>query len=131
MKRVFALLFVLLYVSTSSGAVVRFHYCMGQLVKFGLGQSEQALCDVCQGSKKPFKKSCCKDVYKQAKIDRSQKKPASIFQMKQMVVTESAKVEWSHVYIPIPIEIGKAALSNAPPSAEDIHVFIRNCTYRI
>lgn len=131
MKRIVVSLLILLYVGTSSGATVHFHYCMGRLVKWGLSQPEKVLCDFCKAPKKACGKSCCKDDYKQAKIDKVQKTSAIVYQFKQAQVAELNKISWSPVYVAIPIEIGKTALSNAPPSAEDIPVFIRNCTYRI
>lgn len=131
MKRIVVFFLLLLYMGTSNGATVHFHYCMGRLVKWGLSQPEKVNCDFCKTPKKVCGKSCCKDDYKQAKIDKVQKTSAIVYQFKQAQVAGLNKISLGFVYVAIPIEIGKAALSNAPPPAEDLDVFMRNCTYRI
>ncbi len=131
MKKITVLLLILLYVGTSSGAVVRFHYCMGQLVKLGIGLSDKGGCTLCSSPKKTCEKSCCKDDYKLVKTDKSQKVYPNNFQFEQVAVVLYPKQTSFAVHVAIPVETGKASLSNAPPSVEDTHLFIRNCAYRI
>lgn len=131
MKRTLLMILAVFYLGVSSGATVHFHYCMGQLVKLGLSQPLKPLCDFCKPTKKSCEKTCCKDDYKQAKIDKAQKTTAGVYQFKQIPAVLQATALWSFNFIAIPIETGKASLSNAPPLEQDIPAFIRNCTYRI
>lgn len=82
-------------------------------------------------SKEIQEKSCCKDNFSEAKVDQSKENSETVYQFKQpqQVILNKNLSEVN--YHPLPIEKGKAALSNAPPSLSDIPVFILNCTYRI
>lgn len=81
--------------------------------------------------KESGKKSCCKDDYKQAKVDHSQKPVQVNYDTQQLTATLLRTGIWENQNFSLPIETGKAALSNAPPERQLIPVFIRNCTYRI
>lgn len=131
MKRALLAILAVFYLGVSSGATVHFHYCMDELVKLGLSQSGKPLCDSCKPARKSHEKTCCKDDYKQAKIDNAQKTTAAAYEFKLIPAAQPAVACWSFTFVSIPIETGKAALSNAPPLKRDIPAFIRNCTYRI
>jgi len=131
MKRTLITILACFYLGVSSGATVHFHYCMGQLVKWGFAQPEKSLCDFCKTPVKSCGKSCCKDDQKQAKVDQSQKVSTAVYQFKQLGTIKLTTNPWNFTYVAVPIKTHKAALCNAPPLIEDIPVFIRNCTYRI
>ena len=130
MKRVALILLSVFYLGLSSGFTMHFHYCMGQLVKWGVAEQKQERCGYC-GKAKQAKKSCCKDDYKQAKVDQSQKVSPFNYQFEQTaVLVKDIHLFGSNTPIVMP-EMGKFSLINAPPDRTSIPVFIRNCTYRI
>ncbi|PYF74957.1 HYC_CC_PP family protein [Pedobacter nutrimenti] len=131
MKRTLLTILAIFYLGTSSGMTVHFHYCMGKLVEWSLSQPDQSICGFCKTPKKTSGKSCCKDDYKQAKIDKAQKTAASVYQFKQIACLDLNTNLRNAEYVALPIQTGKAALSNAPPLTGDIPIFIRNCNYRI
>jgi len=130
MKRVALILLSVLYLGLSSGFTMHFHYCMGQLVKWGVAEQKQERCGYC-GKTKQAKKSCCKDDYKQVKVDQSQKAQQFNYQFEQVALLRTVLVFFGNDAPVVLTEIGKASLINAPPDQTSIPVFIRNCTYRI
>jgi hypothetical protein len=132
MKRILLLLLALFYFGIAQGAEVYFHYCMGELVELGLTKSNPPSCDFCGMSVEESKdNTCCKQESKTLKVDNVQKMATSHFQFEQAPVILLKNIIWEARNIAIPIELGKASLSHAPPKVQDVPVFIRNCTYRI
>jgi len=132
MKRVIVTVLALFYLGLSSGMTVHFHYCMDKLVELGFSAPEKAKCSFCGMLKKESsKKSCCKDDYKQAKVDHSQKPVQVNYETQQLPATLLKTGIWEARTFSLPLETGKAALNNAPPEKQLIPVFIRNCNYRI
>ena len=132
MKRTLLIFLAVFYFGISQGATVYLHYCMGKLVQTGMTKSEGASCDSCgMTSKKANEKSCCKKESKQLKINEAQKMAPSHFQFEQAPIIVLKSFIWDAGYHALPIQLGKASLSNAPPQWQDIPVFVRNCTYRI
>lgn len=132
MKRALLTILTIFYLGVSSGATLHFHYCMGELVKLSLLSEQKKSCDFCgMSSKEIQEKSCCKDNFSEAKVDQSKENSETVYQFKQLQQVILNKTLSEVNYHPLPIETGKAALSNAPPSLSDIPVFILNCTYRI
>lgn len=132
MKRALFTFLAIFYLSVSSGATVHFHYCMGQLVKLSLNQPQKDNCGVCGMSKKGVKKhSCCKDDYKQAKVDTSKKTAQTVYQFNAPVVAIDHQYGAVTDLIVLSNETNKAVYGHAPPESECVPIFIRNCTYRI
>src|SRR5450755_4151392 len=81
MKKVLATILVFIYLSTSMGATIHLHYCMGKLASWGLIDHESKNCAACGMVKKTStssqcmsaKMDCCKDEHKQIKTDKDQK----------------------------------------------------------
>src|SRR4030095_5424439 len=74
MKRVVIAILASLYLTTSIGITLHYHYCMGKLVRWELRDEKKSTCNKCgmlltTGS---GDKRCCKDEYKQLKIDSDQ-----------------------------------------------------------
>lgn len=137
MKKVFASILAILYLSTSMGATVHLHYCMGRLVAWGLVDHESKDCVSCGMAKSDAmpgcsatKKNCCHDEHKHLQSDRAQK-PAQTW------------VEWNLApgLVPQPFPGWSAPLviapaiaqpvANGPPSEERVPIFLRNCNFRI
>ena len=80
MKKVLATILAFVYLSTSMGATIHLHYCMGKLASWGLIDHESKNCAKCGMVKKTSgsqhmaaKMDCCKDEHKQIKTDKDQK----------------------------------------------------------
>jgi hypothetical protein len=83
MKKLLSAMLALLYLGTSVGATVELHYCMGRLVEWSLWHKDNSICSNCGMEKKhELTKGCCKDEYKQIKIDKDQKLSRNFTQVK-------------------------------------------------
>ncbi len=132
MKRILVIIFTVFYFGVSQGATVYFHYCMDELVQMELSKSNPSACGFCGMTTKEAKdNSCCEKEAKQFKVNDAQKIAVSNFQFEQSPVILFKSVVWEDSYVVMPLQLGKADLSNAPPPFYDVPVFIRNCTYRI
>lgn len=78
MKKLVAGILAILYLTTSMGATIHFHYCMGKLVSWGLVDHESKYCMTCGMARKNSsspgisKKDCCKDEHKLIRSDKDQ-----------------------------------------------------------
>jgi hypothetical protein len=80
MKKLFTSLLAILYLSTSMGATVHLHYCMGKLASWGLIDHESKNCAKCGMIKRipaarcmAAKEDCCRDEHKQINSSQDQK----------------------------------------------------------
>ncbi len=131
MKKFIVAILAFLYISTSSGATVHMHYCMGKLVNWSLGHSESDKCDKCGMEKNATKSNgCCKDEHKQMKVEKDQKGVES-FQMLQLL---PCALPVSFIEVPAhdfsSVTEGNP-FSHAPPRSSTVAVYIRNCFFRI
>lgn len=132
MKRILLTIVAFFYLGTSSGATVHFHYCMGELVKLGLTVPDEASCEFCGMTKNATKKnSCCKDDFKQAKIDQSKKATQLVYEFKQFPAVIQHTFRNDAYQVALSALKTNTVFSNAPPERLSVPVFIRNCTYRI
>jgi hypothetical protein len=86
MKKVLVTILAFLYLSSSMGATIHLHYCMGKLASWGLIDHESKNCMQCGMVKKSasshsaeLKTECCRDEHKQIKTDKDQKLTPSEF----------------------------------------------------
>src|SRR5450432_202515 len=87
MKKFFVSTMAFLYLSTSMGATIHMHYCMGKLISWGLINHASSRCATCGMQKdtgthggKSFGNHCCKDEHKEIKTDKDQKSAQTVFQ---------------------------------------------------
>jgi hypothetical protein len=80
MKKILATILAFIYLSTSMGATIHLHYCMGKLASWGLIDHESKNCMQCGMMMKSSssqgmsaKMDCCRDEHKQLKTDKDQK----------------------------------------------------------
>lgn len=124
----------ILYIGSSTGAVVHMHYCMGKLVDMDLWHGQKANhCEKC-GSKENSKscnKKCCKDVHKLVKLDKDQKTAESTFQF----VALTSFVTSDHFYDLPQVQTATLTqeypVTNAPPRSNKVQPYIILCTFRI
>jgi hypothetical protein len=138
MKKVFATILAVIYLSTSMGATVHLHYCMGKLFSWSLTDKDSKNCGQCgmpksstNGHCMAFKDGCCKDKHTQVQLDKDQKATESAFAFSALTF---AALPMAASTLPgnyVVSYVTEYPTTNAPPEPDKIPLFIRNCTFRI
>jgi len=140
MKKVFATILAVLYLSTSMGATLHLHYCMGKLFSWSLNSREDKACEQCgmpksgpgtDGHGALAKGGCCKDTQTFIKLDKDQKAAESDHPFVPFSF-ETLAVD----YVNLPDRYVSSMVvdhprSHAPPDPDKVPLFIRNCHFRI
>ena len=132
MKRFAAAILAVLYISTSAGATVHLHYCMGKLADWSLGQKESKTCGNCgMKTNEAKEKGCCNDENKFLKNDSDQKAAEAGLQIIKILAID----------LPVSFVDGPSfnltsipedyPVSNAPPRSNGVAVYILNRTFLI
>ena len=137
MKRIIASILAVLYLSTSMGATVHLHYCMGRLVAWGLMDKESKDCISCGMAKDVAMKgcsvgmkNCCHDEHKHIQGDRAQKPAQSFVEWKGTPALVALPFTgWNEPVVFAPAIARPVA--NGPPLTGKTPVFLRNCNFRI
>ena len=131
MKKIIVLILAFLYLATSVGATVHFHYCMDKLVDWGLWQDKDEKCGKCGMDKSQEQANgCCKDEQKQIKLENSHKGATTYF-LKEFTSTAVPGTVFEVPDISLPTVTEQNPLSHAPPRCDALVVYIRNCVFRI
>lgn len=132
MKKLITAILAVVYLGTSSGATLRFHYCMGELVSWGLGSKEAALCPGCGMPKKDRDvKGCCKDEHKFIKNTNDQKNTEAAYPTVNLVTAIEPAISIEINCVPRVVVSEKKPYSNAPPRRCGTPVYILNCVFLI
>lgn len=132
MKRFIVAILAILYLSTSTGAMLNMHYCMGALADWGLGLNKSKTCGKCGMENSEEKDNgCCKDEHKFVKNDTDQKSTEAGIQITQSlgVALPVAFLEVSSNGFPSVTE--ENPISHAPPRSCGVAVYVRNCVFLI
>jgi hypothetical protein len=136
MKKVVASILAVLYLSTSMGATVHLHYCMGRLVAWGLVDRESKDCVSCgmaMGKAMPGcsvnMKNCCHEEHKHMASDRAQKPVQSWAEWNLTPALVLPFQGYNETMVVAPAMARPVA--NGPPLSGKIPVFLRNCNFRI
>ncbi len=121
MKKVLVAILTMLYLLSSSGATVRFHYCFGRLADWSLTAEKPDKCSKC-GMKSDKQKKCCKEESKQYKLDDTLKANAQHQDFSQLAVVLPL-VESALPVSAVKDLARRSYFSNAPPE--------RICTDRV
>lgn len=125
MKKLLAILLLLVYTAASSGTVMSTHFCMGEFAGISIGEKQQDQCGYC-GMEDA---GCCHDLMQVVKIDDS-----------QLVKASSVNLDYNHVVPPakqtFPIVILFKQDKNKINQRSFIDpggppVYLRNCVFRI
>lgn len=137
MKRVLATILAFVYLSTSTGATLHFHYCMGKLVSWGLQDHESKRCELCgmskqQAPKDSFhkKNNCCKDEHAQMKTASDQKTTQTEWQFAKSVA-EASTLQQLVPCMLVSSPAIRQPVANAPPLHDKVPVFLLHCHFRI
>ena len=130
MKKFVITILAVFYLGVSSGATVDIHYCMGQLIDWGISQDETEKCNNC-GMEKGISSDCCKDQQHKLTIEESPKASAIVYYFNILGLNNPHTVySYSRILFSDHLaEIG--VYSDSPPRTRSIPAFIRNCTFRI
>ena len=137
-KKFVTTILAFVYLSSSMGATIHLHYCMGKLFSWSLVENGSKNCGACgmpkdgtSGHCMSFKDSCCKDSEAHFQLDKDQKTTEAAYTFSGL----------SFAALPITASIFHESYvvsyitgyptTNAPPEPDKVPVFIRNCTFRI
>ena len=137
MKKVVVFILAVLYLSTSMGATVHMHFCMGRLVGWDLGDRESKDCISCGMAKDAAMsgcsvgmKNCCHDEHMHIQSDRGQK-PVQTW-IEWNLTPALAALPFPGWNEPVLVATAVARpVANGPPLAERLPIFLRNCNFRI
>jgi hypothetical protein len=132
MKKFLVTILAFLYISTSTGAIINVHYCMGKLAGWEFGNESSKTCGKC-GMEKSDKKDngCCKDEHKYIKNEADQKTAGSVFQLIELSAA-THPVSFIELTDDVLLSITEEnPVSNAPPLNGTVAVYIRNCSFII
>jgi len=138
MKKIVATILAFIYLSTSMGATIHLHYCMGKLASWGLIDHESKNCAKCGMLKKTTSAhginagmNCCKDEHKQIKTDNDQKLSLAE-SFKYNVVSQSGSLHESVLqgirFFSVAIEYPN---TNAPPLSNKLPLFVVYRNFRL
>jgi hypothetical protein len=138
MKKILATILAFVYLSSSMGATIHLHYCMGKLASWGLIDHESKNCAQCGMVKKTSpshrmtaKMDCCRDEHKQLKTDKDQKlSPAEFFKYNtgsQAIVLHQTALQ----YIPAFSVSIAYPNTHAPPLLDRLPLFVLYRNFRI
>jgi hypothetical protein len=138
MKKVLATILAFVYLSTSMGATIHLHYCMGKLASWGLIDHESKNCTKCGMVKKTSgshlmaaKMDCCRDEHKQIKTDKDQKLfPSEFFKynnLSQVISLDEPVLQGVRAFT-ISIEYPN---TNAPPLSGKLPLFVLYRNFRL
>lgn len=138
MKKVLLSILAIVYLSTSMGATVHLHYCMGRLVSWGLTEHSGESCGFCGMEKMPVSgessvgtKSCCHEESMQIRNDKDQKSAQEVIQVITAApsVAELPQPQWLDAVIFSAVKA--QPVSHGPPLTAWVPVYLRNCNFRI
>ena len=130
MKKFFATILALVYLTASSGATINLHYCMGKLMSWDLSHKDGGKCGTC-GMDNAGHKGCCNDEQKQLKIEKDQKAAETIL---QFLPKSSDAV--ANLFVNMPTVFYSSTVveyptAHAPPGLSAVPIFVLNCNFRI
>ena len=141
MKKILVAILAFVYLTTSVGATVYYHYCMDKLVAWGLGsgKTKAKACPYCGMVKTTAdrhcgkqSKGCCHDDHKLVKSEKDQKTVDVGYKLERpfpLIATHSLPGEFSSIDVFSPVL--EYPLTHAPPRTGKAPLFVRNCVFRI
>ena len=132
MKKIIVAILALLYITTSTGATIHMHYCMGKLADWGIGHNDSKTCGNCGMDKSEEKDNgCCKVEQKQIKLKTDHQKVESTAGINMLFVPV--------ITTPVPdfnfqsfLQITERySTCHAPPEIGDIRLHVFHCIFLI
>lgn len=129
MKKFLVAILAFLYISSSTGATVYMHYCMGRLANSGLVHHRAKTCNMCGMENKC--NDCCKDENKFFKIQTDQEVVAYVFHTMQPFAVALPVSFFEMPSVDVSTIAEENPISHSPPQSSDVAVYIRNCVFLI
>ena len=132
MRKLATLILALLYISTSTGATIHMHYCMGKMAGWGLIASSSDTCGKC-GMEKIDRNDngCCKDEIKLIKNDSDQKSNPSAFQYISLLAVSLPPAVIDCAAASLSSITEEKPVSHAPPRGRPVAVYILHRSFLI
>ena len=132
MKKFTIVILALLYITTSTGATLNMHYCMGKLADWDLGLNTSKNCGSC-GMEKGNEKDngCCKDEQKFIKNDADQKFVESSSYVFKLLAPAELPVYSEFSFFHEASVTEQNPVSNAPPRSKGRAIYLRNSSFLI
>lgn len=132
MKKFAVVILALLYITTSTGATLNMHYCMGKLADWDLGHNTSQNCGLCGMEKgNENDNGCCKDEQKFIKNETDQKFTESSFFLFRFL----SPAELTGLAVLPLVRINSMPelnhVSNGPPRCTALALYKRNRTFLI
>ena len=124
MKKLLAILLLLVYTAASSGTVMSTHFCMGEFAGISIGEKQQEQCGYC-GMEDA---GCCHDLLQVVKLDGSQlEKSSSVSLDYKFTAPPSSNFTVVQTYSSPSYDVKSHFDTNldGPP------IYLRNCVFRI
>lgn len=132
MKKFITAIVAVICLATSTGATLRFHYCMGELVGWGFGNKEAKHCAGCGMTKEETdSKGCCKDEDKFIKNTSDQKSTETTYPTLNLFTVIQPSVLFDVNCLLRTAVSKKKPFSNAPLRRCGTPVYIINCVFLI
>jgi len=138
MKKVLATILAFVYLSSSMGATIHLHYCMGKLASWGLVDHDSKKCAQCGMVKKTTGpqgitaiKDCCRDEHKQINTDKDQKLfPSEFFKYNNLIqaIALNESAVQSVKAFSVPMEYPN---THAPPVSGKLPLFVLYRNFRL
>jgi len=138
MKKFFATILAVVYLSTSMGATIHLHYCMGKLFSWSLTDKDSKNCGQCgmpkgkmSGHCPSLKDGCCKDKHTHVQLDKDQKTTETAYQFLQLPFTILPNATATSPDGYVSSYIAGYPTTNAPPNRDKVPLFLRYRHFRI
>ena len=125
MKKILAILLLLVYTAASSGTVMSAHFCMGELAGVSIGEKEQDACGYCGMDDA----GCCHDLLQVVKLDDSQMLKTSSVVLENNLLSLAQTVDFFRLEIIFDRKEKIKCIS--PLKYGDPPIYLRNCVFRI
>ena len=125
MKKILATILAFVYISTSTGATVHMHYCMGKLAEWGFGHVNSNACGQCGMDKNDRSNDgCCDNELTFIKNDNDQKAAEFCFQLINTQVVTLPAAYTQAIFLPVISITESNLLINTAPRNGDIAVYL-------
>ena len=125
MKKILAILLLLVYTAASSGTVMSAHFCMGELAGVSIGEKEQDACGYCGMDDA----GCCHDLLQVVKLDYSQMLKTSSVVLENNLLSLAQTVDFFR--LEIIFDRNEKIKCISPLKYGDPPIYLRNCVFRI
>jgi hypothetical protein len=132
MKKICLALLAILYLTTSMGATIHLHYCMGKLVECSLWNKNDSRCSKCGMERSPESTDnrCCKDEHRHVKIDKDQKLSENFIPLHETITEMSFRLT-GYSISQLFLFVSELKKINSPPRSCNSSINIFNGVFRI